>query len=129
MNQIKKLKKIKKTRFTQRILPIQMVCSSNIPIIIQKLQNLIQDSQISENSPPSSFKIILKIRFNTKFKEEKDVIMKKIANLVHEKHTVDLEAGKNVILVYILQKNTYLGIVSDYFDHYTLNLESIPFDS
>ena len=120
------LKKLKKTRFTQRIIPIQDTCPSNLSNILQNLEKLIQNSKISKDSLPSSFKIILKIRFNTKFKDEKDSIITKIASLIDEKHVVDLNTGQNVIMVYILQKTTFMGVVCDYFEHFTFNLESVP---
>ena len=81
------LKKLKKTRFTQRIIPIQETVPSHVSSILEKLKFLIQNSKISKESPDSLFKIILKIRFNTRFKEDKDELLKKIANLVYERHT------------------------------------------
>jgi tRNA acetyltransferase TAN1 len=119
------LKKIKKTRFTHRIIPIQDSCNSHVPTILEKLNNLLQNSELSKESPISTFKIILKIRFNTKFKDQKDDLVRQIAALVDEKHTVDLVQGKNVVLVYVLQKITLMGIVSDYFKFYTFNLEEL----
>ncbi len=119
------LKRIKKTRFTHRIIPIQESCMSHVPTILEKLENLLQNSQISKESPSSTFKIVLKIRFNTKFKDQKDSIVRQIAALVDEKHMVDLVQGTNVVLVYVLQKMTLMGIVSDYFKFYTLNLEEL----
>lgn len=118
-------RKMKKTRFTQRIIPIQDSCPSHVSSILEKLETLIQTSNISNDSPGSTFKIILKSRFNTRFKDEKDILLKKIANLVDEKHTVDLVGGRNVIIVYILQKIALLSVVCDYFQNFTFNLEAI----
>lgn len=120
--------RVKKTRFTQRITPIQDSCMSHVPTILEKLQLLIQNSQISKDSQISTFKIILKIRFNTKFKDQKDDLLRQIAALVDEKHKVDLVQGANVILVYVLQKMTLMAVVSDYFKFYTFNLEEIDRD-
>ena len=123
-----KTTKIKKTRFTQRMLPIQVTCGSTFSIIFSKLEELLEKSHISKESEASSFKIILKSRLNTKLSQDKDLIIQKIANLVNEKHKVYLSGSNNVILVYILQKITFISVISDYQDFCTFNLESIPLE-
>lgn len=118
----------KKTKFTNRMVPIDIVCRTNMEAIKNASGELFDQHFLKE---PSTFAIIFNKRLNNDVQRE-DVI-KELASLVSQKNIlnkVDLKNAKKTILVEVIKGLCCITVLNDYFllKKYNLNELSVKTD-
>lgn len=115
--------KIKRTRFTNRILPIEVVTKANVEDILNAAGKIFDKYFLKE---PSTFAII----FNRKYNKEinRDEIIRELAKLVHEMNhgnKVNLKDPQKTIIVDVLKGFCFLTVLEDYNKYKKFNLHAL----
>jgi len=103
-------KREKRTRFLQRLIPIQATCKP-IPEEILKTAEALVDEYMGEYK---SFSILFKVR---NYKVDRDAIIHPLAEFVAKKYPdikVDLNHAEITIVIEVLRKTCCIGIVPNY---------------
>ena len=101
-----------KTKYLVRATPVLATCYAKYEDILKATKPLIE-KYLSSSMEATSYCIVYKKRSN----EELDrlELIKKIADLVDKKHTVELTMPKKTILVDVLMNVCCIGVCDDYF--------------
>ena len=111
-------KKIKRTRFTQRMLPITHTCYSSQAAILVAAKDMLPS--IFYNSEPKTFGIVIKVRNNTDANKLKMDTIKKVAEVVTDGKTwgeinkVNLDKPQYTILIHVLKTHSFMSVVEDF---------------
>ncbi|ORX75087.1 hypothetical protein BCR32DRAFT_297106 [Anaeromyces robustus] len=114
-------KKEKKTRYTQRVIPIMNTCITNKPEIFRLAETIIKpyfpDDQQKE------YAIMIKIRNNSKM--DRMEIIKGVAGVIGEKHKVNLTNPQLFVIIEIFKTICGISVVDDYFNYKKYNMEEV----
>lgn len=111
------------SRFVLRLVPIEAVCRSNMPDIINAAGALFDKYFLKE---PTTYGIIFNHRYNQQIK--RDTIIKELAELVNSKNIgnkVDLQNAKKSIIVEVLRGWCLLSVVDNYLELKKYNLAEL----
>ncbi|XP_023169822.2 THUMP domain-containing protein 1 homolog [Drosophila hydei] len=111
------------SRFVLRLVPIEAVCRSNMPDIINAAGALFDKHFLKE---PTTYGIIFNHRYNQQIK--RDTIIKELAELVNSKNIgnkVDLQNAKKSIIVEVLRGWCLLSVVDNYLELKKYNLAEL----
>lgn len=111
------------SRFVLRMVPIEAVCRSNMPDIINTAGALFDKHFLKE---PTTYGIIFNHRYNNQIK--RDPIIKELAELVNSKNMgnkVDLQNAKKSIVVEVLRGFCLLGVIDNYLEFKKYNLSEL----
>jgi len=111
-------KKIKRTRFTQRMLPITHTCYSSQEAIVTAAKDMLP--AIFYNDKPKTFGIVIKVRNNTDANKVKMDTIKKVADVATDGKTwgevnrVNLDKPQYTILIHVLKTHAFMSCVEDF---------------
>ncbi|KAJ3307196.1 THUMP domain-containing protein 1, partial [Blyttiomyces sp. JEL0837] len=100
LNDLDQTKK-KKTRFSQRVLPIIDTCSANMDHIMKMANQIIPNYFHKSDDSSLKYSVIFNRRNNDKITREE--LIPQLANLVGDRHKVDLKNPDIVILVEVFK--------------------------
>lgn len=115
--------KVKRTRFTNRIIPIEKVCSAKIDDIMNAAGEIFDKHFLKE---PCTYAINFNHRCNNDF--QRDEVIKQLAeliNLKNIKNKVDLRNPQKTVIVEIVKGLCLLSVVPDYVKYKKYNLNEI----
>lgn len=104
--------KVKKTKFTLRLLPIEIVCRANMEDIKNAAGELFDKHFLKE---PSTFAIIFHKRYNQDIK--RDDVIKELADLVAMKNPLNkvfLDEPQQSIIVEVIKGHCLITVVPDF---------------
>ncbi|KAI9318905.1 hypothetical protein DFJ73DRAFT_336881 [Zopfochytrium polystomum] len=113
--------KKKKTRFTQRILPIEQCSAAFLADIITLAKKIVVPQFPSDS--PVKYSIVFNRRFNDQI--SRDELIPKLAELVGPAHQVDIKNPDRVILVEIFKGICGMSVVDDFYKYKKYNLEAV----
>ena len=108
--------KERKTRFTQRLLPVSHTCYASVEDITQTAMSMLKDKFY--NKTPKTFGIIFKSRNNSSI--SRDEIIKSVASVATdgdkyaEFNKVDLDNPEYAIIINIIKTIAFMGTVKDF---------------
>ena len=108
--------KQRKTRFTQRLLPVSHTCYASIEDITKTAKTMLKDAFY--HTTPKTFGIIFKSRNNSSI--SRDAIIKAVASVATDGETfaesnkVDLENPEYAIVINIIKTIAFMGTVKDF---------------
>lgn len=117
----------KKTKFTNRMVPILKVCRANMEDIINTSGELFDDHFLKE---PCTFAINFNKRFNNDI--QRDTVIKELASLVSQKNLmnkVNLKEPKKTILVEVIKGLCCITVINDYILLKKYNLNELSLKS
>lgn len=112
------MKHERKTRFLQRMIPIQVTCKPTPEEILKTAETLIEEHM----EKCKSFSILFKVR---NFKVDREEVIHPLANIVSKKYPdikVDLDHAEVSIVIEVLRKTCCIGIVPNYHTRSKYNL-------
>lgn len=115
--------KVKRTRYTNRIIPIEKVCKAKLDDICDAAGELFDKHFLKQ---PSTFAIIFNRKYNSEM--NRDEIIKQLAELVHLKNMgnkVNLKTPEKTIICEVLKGMCMLTVVPDYFKLKKFNLHEL----
>lgn len=115
--------KTKRSRFTNRLLPIESVCKANVEDITDSAGKLFDKHFLRESS---TFSIIFNKRLNNSIHREE--IIKQLADLVVQKNIgnkVNLKNPEKTILVEVIKGLCLLTVLPDYLELKRFNLNEL----
>ncbi|KAI9319594.1 hypothetical protein DFJ73DRAFT_329568 [Zopfochytrium polystomum] len=113
--------KKKKTRFTQRILPIERCSAAFLADIITLAKKIVVPQFPSDS--PVKYSIVFNRRFNDQISRVE--LIPKLAELVGPAHQVDIKNLDRVILVEIFKGICGMSVVDDFYKYKKYNLEAV----
>ncbi|TPX67059.1 hypothetical protein SpCBS45565_g04023 [Spizellomyces sp. 'palustris'] len=116
-------KKIKRTRYTMRMHPVQETCRAYMDDIKQLAQRLLSPYFHQEEQSPVRWACEPRIRWNDKIKRG-DLIIE-IANVVGQNHVVNLKQPELTVVIDIFKNICAMAVVRDYPGLKKYNLEKI----
>ncbi|KNC96522.1 uncharacterized protein SPPG_08110 [Spizellomyces punctatus DAOM BR117] len=116
-------KKIKRTRYTIRVHPVQETCRAYMDDIKQLAQRLLSPYFHKEGLSPVRWACEPRIRWNDKIK--KDELIIEIANVVGQNHVVNLKQPELTVVIDIFKNICAMAVVRDYPGLKKYNLEKI----
>jgi tRNA acetyltransferase TAN1 len=116
--------RIKECNACQRLIPMDRVCLANEREILECGAAFLPNAPQFLAQEPTTYSIILEKRNNDKV--DKTKLIKALANLVPERHKVQLAQPKVVVLVQIFKSVCGIAITEDYNRYARYNLHKIP---
>jgi len=110
--------RVKKTRFLQRMIPIQATCKPTPEEILKTAEALVEKHMEGYKS----FSILFKVR---NFKVDREEVIHPLADFVAKKYPdikVDLSNGEVSIVIEVLRKTCCIGILPNYYGRSKYNL-------
>lgn len=104
--------KVKRTRFTNRIIPIETVCRAKMQDINDAAGELFDRHFLKQ---PSTFAIIFNRKYNSEM--HRDEVIKELAELIHLKNMgnkVNLKTPEKTVICEILKGLCLMSVVPDY---------------
>jgi len=98
-----------RTRFTNRVLPIQMTCPAEIHIILKTIVPLLRNFFQQKDNKRLKFKVELRIRNNNSV--SKSTLLPEVVKLVGRPHVVDLNSPDTLIIIEIFRHCCCLAVV------------------
>ncbi|OUM56833.1 hypothetical protein PIROE2DRAFT_25751, partial [Piromyces sp. E2] len=114
-------KKEKKTKYTQRVIPIVNTCITNKPEIIRLAETIVKP--YFPDDEQKEYAIMIKIRNNSKM--DRMEIIKGVAEVIGEKHKVNLTNPSLFVIIEIFKTVCGISVVDDYFKYKKYNMEEV----
>ena len=121
--------KKRKTRFTQRILPVSYTCYASMTDIEKTAKVML--SKMFHNDNKMTYAIVYKSRNNTEMKKKRDDVIKLIAEIVTNKtefaavNTVNLDNPEYAIIVNVVKNIVFMSTITDYYLHHKYNIDEL----
>ncbi|KAL1920134.1 uncharacterized protein VTP21DRAFT_1280 [Calcarisporiella thermophila] len=112
---------MKKTRFSQRLVPFSKTCYANMNDILAMARELIKSH--FEKEMPIRYAIIPKIRLNDRI--NRDELIRSLAELVPKQHKVSLDQPELCILIEVFKSVCGMSVVRDYYELKKHNLNAL----
>ncbi|KAF7724459.1 hypothetical protein EC973_000968 [Apophysomyces ossiformis] len=120
-------KQLKKTRYTSRLLPVEITCPSHLPDIERVAQRVIAPQFNTPNEDgsiiPRRFAVVARVRNCTKI--DRMTVIQTLAGIVGPNHSVDLDNPELTIIVEICQTICMMSVVKDFGKLKKYNVESL----
>lgn len=113
--------KEKKTKYTQRVIPIVNTCITNKPEIFKLAETIVKP--YFPDDQPKEYAIMIKIRNNSKM--DRMEIIQGVAGVIGEKHKVNLTNPSLFVIVEIFKTVCGISVVEDYFKYKKYNMEEV----
>ncbi|KAG0190683.1 hypothetical protein DFQ28_001711 [Apophysomyces sp. BC1034] len=118
---------LKKTRYTSRLLPIEITCPSNLPDIERVAREVISPQFNTPNEDgsiiPRKFAVVARVRNCTKI--DRATVIQTLASVVGPEHPVDLDNPELTIIVEVCQTICMMSVVKDFAKLKKYNIESL----
>jgi len=111
-----------KTKYLVRLTPVLATSYAKYEDIAKAMQPII-DQYLSASAEPTSYCIVYKKRSNEDL--DRLELIKKVADMVDKKHTVDLTMPKKAILLDVMTNVCCIGVCDDYFALRKYNVQEL----
>ena len=110
-----------KSRFCQRILPVQQLCHARMEEVLRVAGQLIKSS--FSNDTPVEYAVVFEQRLNHSL--DRETVVKAVAELVGPRHRVNLSSPDWAILVQVFKNWCALAIVPGYTRYRRYNIQLV----